>query len=36
MSDVLAVEGIVMFALSAWLEKRKTGWAHRSSGFATN
>jgi len=30
----LAVEGIVMYALMAWLEKRMTGWAHRSSGFS--
>lgn len=30
---VLAVEGIVMYAAMAWLEKRTTGWAHRS-GFA--
>jgi len=26
----LAVEGIVMYALMAWLEMRTTGWAHRS------
>ena len=32
---VLAVEGIVMYAIMAWLEKRMTGWAHRS-GFASN
>jgi NitT/TauT family transport system permease protein len=29
----LAVEGIVMYALMAWLEARMTGWAQRS-GFA--
>ncbi|MGR3781628.1 MAG: ABC transporter permease [Albimonas sp.] len=28
----LAIEGIVMYAVMAWLEKRMTGWAHRS-GF---
>lgn len=27
----LAVEGIVMYALMAWLEGRMTGWAHRST-----
>ncbi len=27
----LAIEGIVMYALMAWLEMRMTGWAHRSS-----
>jgi len=27
---MLAIEGIVMYALMAWLEKRMTGWAHRS------
>lgn len=27
----LAVEGIAMYALMAWLEKRMTGWAHRST-----
>ena len=27
----LAVEGIVMYALMAWIEKRTTGWAHRGS-----
>ena len=27
----LAVEGIVMYALMAWIEMRMTGWAHRSS-----
>ncbi len=26
---VLAVEGIVMYAIMAWLEHRMTGWAHR-------
>jgi NitT/TauT family transport system permease protein len=30
---VLAVEGIVMYALMAILEARMTGWAQRS-GFA--
>ncbi|MBB5752309.1 ABC transporter permease [Prosthecomicrobium pneumaticum] len=30
----LAVEGIVMYAAMAWLEKRTTGWAQRS-GFGT-
>ena len=29
----LAVEGIAMYALMAWLETRMTGWAQRS-GFA--
>jgi len=28
----LAIEGIVMYAIMAWLEQRMTGWAHRS-GF---
>jgi len=28
---MLAVEGIAMYALMAWLEKRMTGWAHRST-----
>ena len=28
----LAVQGIVMYALMAWVEMRMTGWAHRSSG----
>lgn len=28
---MLAIEGIVMYALMAWLEKRMTGWAHRST-----
>lgn len=27
---MLAIEGIVMYALMAWLEMRMTGWAHRS------
>jgi len=27
---MLAVEGIVMYAVMAWLEMRMTGWAHRS------
>jgi NitT/TauT family transport system permease protein len=27
---MLAVEGIAMYALMAWLERRMTGWAHRS------
>ena len=27
---MLAVEGIAMYALMAWVEKRTTGWAHRS------
>jgi NitT/TauT family transport system permease protein len=26
---VLAVEGIAMYAIMAWLEQRMTGWAHR-------
>ncbi len=29
----LAILGIAMYALMAWIEKRTTGWAHRS-GFA--
>ena len=29
---MLAVEGIAMYALMAWLEGRMTGWAHRSAG----
>ena len=29
---MLAVEGIAMYALMAWIEGRTTGWAHRSSG----
>jgi NitT/TauT family transport system permease protein len=28
---MLAFEGIVMYALMAWLERRMTGWAHRST-----
>lgn len=31
----LAVEGIVMYAVMAFIEKRMTGWAHRS-GFANS
>lgn len=27
---MLAIEGIAMYALMAWIEKRTTGWAHRS------
>ena len=27
---MLAIEGIAMYALMAWLEMRMTGWAHRS------
>lgn len=27
---MLAIEGIVMYALMAWVELRMTGWAHRS------
>ncbi len=27
----LAVEAIAMYALMAWIEKRMTGWAHRST-----
>lgn len=27
----LAVEGIAMYALMAWVERRMTGWAHRST-----
>jgi len=30
----LAVEGIVMYALMAWVEKRMTGWAHRGGHAA--
>ena len=30
---VISVMAMVMFELFAWLEKRMTGWAHRS-GFA--
>lgn len=28
---MLAAEGIAMYALMAWIEKRMTGWAHRST-----
>ncbi len=28
---MLAVEGIAMYAIMAWIEKRSTGWAHRST-----
>ncbi|RUT35094.1 ABC transporter permease [Arsenicitalea aurantiaca] len=28
---MLAIEGIAMYALMAWVEKRMTGWAHRST-----
>ena len=28
---MLAIEGIAMYALMAWLERRMTGWAHRST-----
>jgi NitT/TauT family transport system permease protein len=31
---MLAVEGIMMYALMAWIEKRTTGWAHRSTTMA--
>ncbi|WP_196257807.1 ABC transporter permease [Pelagibacterium limicola] len=31
---MLAVEGIAMYALMAWIEKRTTGWAHRSTMMA--
>lgn len=31
---MLAVEGIAMYALMAWVEKRMTGWAHRSSLYS--
>jgi NitT/TauT family transport system permease protein len=27
----LAIEGIAMYALMAWIENRTTGWAHRGS-----
>ena len=27
---MLAIEGIIMYALMAWVEMRMTGWAHRS------
>jgi NitT/TauT family transport system permease protein len=30
----LAIEGIVMYAATAWLEQRMTGWAFRSQGSA--
>lgn len=29
---MLAVEGIAMYALMAWIERRTTGWAHRGQG----
>lgn len=29
---MLAVEGIAMYALMAWIEMRTTGWAHRGQG----
>jgi NitT/TauT family transport system permease protein len=28
---MLAIEGIAMYAVMAWLERRMTGWAHRST-----
>ena len=28
---MLAVEGIAMYAIMAWIEKRSTKWAHRST-----
>ena len=28
---MLAIEGIVMYAIMAWIEKRSTRWAHRST-----
>ena len=28
---MLAVEGIAMYALMAFVERRMTGWAHRST-----
>nr|WP_164730426.1 ABC transporter permease [Pelagibacterium montanilacus] len=31
---MLAIEGIAMYALMAWIEKRTTGWAHRSQTMA--
>jgi NitT/TauT family transport system permease protein len=31
---MLAVEGIAMYALMAWIEGRMTGWAHRSQTMA--
>lgn len=30
----LAIEGIAMYAITAWLEQRMTGWAFRSQGSA--
>ena len=27
---MLAIEGLAMYALMAWLQMRMTGWAHRS------
>ncbi len=32
----LAFEGIIMYAATAWLEQRMTGWAFRSQGSAAN
>lgn len=29
---MLAVEGIAMYAVMAWVERRMTGWAHRGQG----
>ncbi len=29
---MLAIEGIIMYAVMAWLEMRMTGWAHRGQG----
>ncbi|MDP3897210.1 MAG: ABC transporter permease [Mesorhizobium sp.] len=29
---MLAIEGIAMYALMAWIERRTTGWAHRGQG----
>jgi NitT/TauT family transport system permease protein len=29
---MLAVEGIAMYAIMAWIEQRMTGWAHRGQG----
>ncbi len=31
---MLAIEGIVMYAIMAWIEMRMTGWAHRSQTMA--
>lgn len=31
---MLAVEGIIMYAVMAWVEMRMTGWAHRGQGAA--